>query len=215
MKLRDVLRGIRERLLWRSHSHEGNGVQPQPQGQAATPPLDEAAPLVQENWGDNPIYARSHDAYYRNLLDLLKKHESKWVAYHGDECIGIARTQTELWHRCIHRGLKPGEFYIDFIFTGAFYDTHVESVPAHWRTNPLFICSQEAYHRDLADLRTKYDGQWVAYHGDEFVCAGTIKEAWECCLRRGLNPGEFSIQYVSSHEQIDYDTELGWAEKEV
>jgi len=40
-------------------------------------------------------------AFYRNLPELLKKHYGKWVAYHGDEFMGLGRTQTELYQKCL------------------------------------------------------------------------------------------------------------------
>ncbi len=42
------------------------------------------------------LSARSMQAFYRDLPELLKKHSGKWVAYHGDECFGVGRTETEL-----------------------------------------------------------------------------------------------------------------------
>ena len=37
------------------------------------------------------------------------------MAYHGDERIGFARTDTELYHECLRRGLQRGEFYVGFL----------------------------------------------------------------------------------------------------
>ncbi len=58
-------------------------MQPQPQNPAGSPT---AADLL----------TQSFDAFYRNLPELLKTHYRQWVAYHGNECIGFARTETEL-----------------------------------------------------------------------------------------------------------------------
>jgi hypothetical protein len=100
-------------------------VKPQ-QHQATSPPAQpDASPgtvPAGANWGDNPVYVRSQQAFYRNLPELLKRHEGKWAAYHGDECVGIARTETELWERCTRSGLKPGEFVVLYVFTGALQD---------------------------------------------------------------------------------------------
>ena len=60
----------------------------------------------------SPILRRSFDAFYRNLPELLKTHCRQWVAFHGDECIGFARTQTELYQRCLRQGLKEDEFEV-------------------------------------------------------------------------------------------------------
>jgi hypothetical protein len=37
------------------------------------------------------------------------------VAYNGDEQLGFARTQTELYKRCFRRGLKREEFMVCYI----------------------------------------------------------------------------------------------------
>jgi hypothetical protein len=68
------------------------------------------------------MFVRSYEAFYRNLPELLKKHNRKWAAYHGDECVGIARTETELFERGLRRGLKLGEFFVGYVHTGALYD---------------------------------------------------------------------------------------------
>ncbi len=78
------------------------------------------------NWTENPVYVRSREVYYQNLPELLKKHEGQWVCYRDDECLGIARTADELWKRCYRRGLKPGEFYVGFIFIGALHEKNGE-----------------------------------------------------------------------------------------
>jgi hypothetical protein len=89
----------------------------------ATPPPTPEDPLPAiADWAKNPIYVQSVQAFRRALPELLKRHRRKWAAYHGDECLGIARTETELWQRCLRRGLKPGEFTVDFISEGSLDD---------------------------------------------------------------------------------------------
>jgi hypothetical protein len=217
MSLRDVLRRIGERLLWRSHSADSNGVAPYVPEHPPSYPIPEDYAPFGVNWGDNPVYVRSEEEFYRNLSELLKKHERKWVAYHGDECLGIARTGTELWQRAYRRGLRPGEFYVGFICTGALDDKDEDSedhLPPgeEWRKNPMYRRSREAIYRDLAELLTKYEGKWVAYHGDECIAVASTKdEARESCFRRGLQRGEFAVHYVHNYQIIDHDTELGFA----
>jgi hypothetical protein len=57
---------------------------------------------------------RSKEAFLRDLPELmkLKSRRRKWAAYHGDERIGLATTETELYQECFRRGLKEEEFYV-------------------------------------------------------------------------------------------------------
>jgi hypothetical protein len=66
--------------------------------------------------------AKSEAAFYRHLPELLKDHCRKWVAYHGDECLGFARTQTELYKRCVRRGYKDDEFVVMWVDYSSLYD---------------------------------------------------------------------------------------------
>ena len=45
-------------------------------------------------------------------LMRLKSQKVRWVAYHGDERIGLGATETELYQLCTQRGLKEEEFYV-------------------------------------------------------------------------------------------------------
>lgn len=63
-----------------------------------------------------PGIRRSQEAYWRDLPGLLKRKSRtrRWVAYHGDECIGFAATSAELYQECMQRrGLREDEFYVD------------------------------------------------------------------------------------------------------
>lgn len=57
---------------------------------------------------------KSQEAFFRDLPDLLKKRSlrGKYVAYHGDERIGIAGDDAPLIHECLRRGLKRDEYDI-------------------------------------------------------------------------------------------------------
>jgi hypothetical protein len=59
-----------------------------------------------------PGIRRSQQAFERDLNDLLKTHYRQWVAYHGDERVGIARSQTALFRQCRSRGLKDDELVV-------------------------------------------------------------------------------------------------------
>jgi hypothetical protein len=60
---------------------------------------------------------RSKAAFLRDLPRLLenKKLARQWVAYHGEERIGVARTERELIQECLRRGLKQDEYYVDMV----------------------------------------------------------------------------------------------------
>jgi hypothetical protein len=64
--------------------------------------------------GVSPLMLRSQQAFWRDLPELLKKwrYRDKWVAYHGDERIAIAKSGTELVQLCLARGLQRGDFYL-------------------------------------------------------------------------------------------------------
>jgi len=64
-----------------------------------------------------PMIALSLEAFRRDLPQLLKTHNGKWVAYHGDEQVGFARNGTKLYETCLRRGLKRDEFLVRFVAT--------------------------------------------------------------------------------------------------
>lgn len=59
-----------------------------------------------------PMLIRSLEAFRRDLPRLLETHYGKWVAYRGDERLGLGRTQTELYQQGFARGLKADEFLV-------------------------------------------------------------------------------------------------------
>jgi hypothetical protein len=59
-----------------------------------------------------PMIERSQQAFRRALPELMKKHYMKWVAFHGDEMIGIGRSKTQLYLECLRRGLQRDEFVV-------------------------------------------------------------------------------------------------------
>jgi len=75
------------------------------------------------------IESQSMDAFYRDLPELLKKHSREWVAYHGDELIGVGRTKTALYLKCLGDGLKEDEFVVRFVHELALSDHEEVYVP--------------------------------------------------------------------------------------
>jgi hypothetical protein len=55
---------------------------------------------------------RSHQAFARDLPELLKDQtlRGKWIAYHGDERIGIADSDEPLLQECSRRGLGKDQY---------------------------------------------------------------------------------------------------------
>lgn len=77
----------------------------------------------------SPMLIRSTDAFYRELPELLKKHYGKWVAYHGDQCVGVGRTKTELYFKCVRAGIPEDEFEIRFVDSMALHDHDEINIP--------------------------------------------------------------------------------------
>jgi hypothetical protein len=57
---------------------------------------------------------KSQEAFFRDLPELLKDRRlrGKYVAYHGEERIGIARDDVPLIRECLRRGLERNEYDI-------------------------------------------------------------------------------------------------------
>jgi hypothetical protein len=55
---------------------------------------------------------RSQEGFFRDLPQLLqdRKLHGKFVAYHGDERVKIARSEPEVLRECLHRGLRPDQY---------------------------------------------------------------------------------------------------------
>ena len=60
---------------------------------------------------------KSKDAFLRDLPDLISdlSLRGKWVAYHGDDRIGIDADDEPLINECRRRGLAADEYIIDII----------------------------------------------------------------------------------------------------
>ncbi|HKI33203.1 MAG TPA: DUF5678 domain-containing protein [Gemmataceae bacterium] len=53
--------------------------------------------------------------YRRDLARLLEERPGQWVAYHGDQLVGFAKTQRELVEECIRRGYRGRDYLVDCI----------------------------------------------------------------------------------------------------
>jgi len=75
------------------------------------------------------LCAQAQEAFYRSLPELLKTHDRQWVAFRGEELIGFASSQTELYQRCVRRGLNEDEFVILFADHAALGDQEEIDLP--------------------------------------------------------------------------------------
>ncbi len=60
---------------------------------------------------------KSKDAFFRDLADLIgdPSLRGNWVAYHGDQRIGIAADDEVLINECRRRGVAADEYIIETI----------------------------------------------------------------------------------------------------
>lgn len=78
-----------------------------PQEHGATP--DEPFPEIP------PMIAKALETFRRDLPELMKRHNGKWVAYHGDKQLGIARKSTKLYQMVNRLGLRDDEYVVEWI----------------------------------------------------------------------------------------------------
>ena len=72
----------------------------------------------------------------------------------------------------------------------------------HPEIAPLMLRSQQAFWRDLPGLlmNRRNHRKWAAYHGEDRVAITRSKvDAYQECLRRGLNRGEFYVGKLDAH----------------
>jgi hypothetical protein len=62
----------------------------------------------------HPMIQRSQEAFRRALPELLKhrKLQGQWVGYSGDDRIGIAKAEDDLYEECARRGLNDHEYVV-------------------------------------------------------------------------------------------------------
>jgi len=101
----------------------------QPVGGAAPGPTSAESP--RSEFDIPPGIGSSQEAFRRDLPQLLqqKRLARQWVAYHGNERIGIARAEADLYEACYRRGLKDEEFVVRCI---------VPELPPDIDLTPLF-----------------------------------------------------------------------------
>jgi hypothetical protein len=60
---------------------------------------------------------RSREAFLRALPRLLARPrlQGRWVAFHGDEQVGLARRAEPLIRECVRRGLAHDQYYVGCI----------------------------------------------------------------------------------------------------
>ena len=62
---------------------------------------------------DNPALGPLALATYRrDLPRLLEERPGQWVAYHGDQFVGFAKTQLQLVQECISRGYRGRDYVV-------------------------------------------------------------------------------------------------------
>jgi hypothetical protein len=76
----------------------------------------------------------SREAFLRALPDLLNTPglRNRWVAFHGEEQIGIADDDEPLIKACLERGLKADQYIVDLIEPKPADPEKVE-LPSSWR----------------------------------------------------------------------------------
>ncbi|HEX5270740.1 MAG TPA: DUF5678 domain-containing protein [Gemmataceae bacterium] len=50
--------------------------------------------------------------YRRDLERLMEERPGQWVAYHGDQLVGFAKTDLELYQLCKHRGYQRQDYIV-------------------------------------------------------------------------------------------------------
>jgi hypothetical protein len=149
--------------------------------------------------GVNPMLIRSHQAFLRDWPEPVKQYRVRWVAYHGDRCVGVADRYTELSEKCRAEGLKEEECCIASVVEGA-------------RPAGLgFLCSEHAFSRDLPMLLKTHYGKWVAYWGDQRIgFSRHPADLYEQCYRMGLKDEDFLVEFIDRDAQHhDYEVEIG------
>ena len=61
--------------------------------------------------GVPPLIARRNQ-FRRDLPELIGSHAGNWVAYSGEERIGVGPSEKEIVRRCVRQGLRDDEFVV-------------------------------------------------------------------------------------------------------
>jgi hypothetical protein len=62
--------------------------------------------------GRSSLAVEGEKAFARDLPRLLKERPGQWVAYHGNEQLGFARTSTELYERWLSEGIPEDDLIV-------------------------------------------------------------------------------------------------------
>lgn len=54
----------------------------------------------------------SRAAYLERLPELVQAHHGQWVAFHGNELVGFAKSAAALYERCGAQGIERGQVYV-------------------------------------------------------------------------------------------------------
>src|SRR5262249_4188455 len=107
-------------------------------------------PLLEDRPASNlpeipPGIRRAQEALPRDLPQLLENRRlrGRWIAYHADERIGIARDKFTLIEECIRRGFADDEYYIGMIIP-------CELLEEEEITERFFVDSEEDGTSELA-----------------------------------------------------------------
>jgi len=75
---------------------------------ASQPPAQGTAPDIAPN------ILRSMQAYWRELPELLKtrRNQGKWVAYHGEERVGVGADDVSLIRELLRRAVPEDAYYL-------------------------------------------------------------------------------------------------------
>ena len=98
--------------------HSSADLQPDAHSQVGAQPVspvsaqEDTEEQTMTDFGVPPMVARSREAFLRDLPRLLEEQPRQWVAYHGNQQVGFAKTRAELYQACLGRGLKREEFLV-------------------------------------------------------------------------------------------------------
>jgi hypothetical protein len=72
------------------------------------------APIVEFADDIPEMIKKSQAAFRRDLPELLKDRRlrGQWVAYHGEQRVGVGRSKRSLYQQCLKHGLPYGEFVV-------------------------------------------------------------------------------------------------------
>src|SRR5438132_12076541 len=73
---------------------------------------DHPAWAVSDVFPPNALGERAWVGFRRDLPRLLETCRGQWVAYRGEEQLGVGPKNTELYEECVRRGFNPGELVL-------------------------------------------------------------------------------------------------------